>query len=158
MHLSQLRTHYSSGRIAAFLIKIPPRLTASQRRHLEAFFRFCPQARQLRKLSFQFRALLRWPRAAKLTSWLERAMRSGFDGVAQFAKTLSRDLQAVELAIETPWSNGPVEGHINRLKAIKRQMSKCMGALDSNCCEPECCPGTSREQVDICAPGSRKNL
>jgi hypothetical protein len=22
----------------------------------------------------------------------------------------------------TPWSNGPIEGHINRLKAIKRQM------------------------------------
>jgi transposase len=21
-----------------------------------------------------------------------------------------------------PWSNGPIEGHINRLKAIKRQM------------------------------------
>jgi hypothetical protein len=22
----------------------------------------------------------------------------------------------------TPWNNGPIEGHINRLKAIKRQM------------------------------------
>jgi transposase len=122
MQPSQLRTHYSSGRIAALLIKLPPKLTAPQRRHLEAFLRFCPQARQLRKLAFQFRALLRWRRAAKLTNWLERAMGSGFQGLAQFAKTLSRDLQAVELAIETPWSNGPLEGHINRLKAIKRQM------------------------------------
>lgn len=42
--------------------------------------------------------------------------------LGQFAKTLRRDLKAVELAIETPWSNGPLEGHINRLKAIKRQM------------------------------------
>jgi len=25
-------------------------------------------------------------------------------------------------AITTPWSNGPLEGQINRLKAIKRQM------------------------------------
>jgi hypothetical protein len=24
--------------------------------------------------------------------------------------------------VATPWSNGPIEGHINRLKAIKRQM------------------------------------
>jgi hypothetical protein len=31
-------------------------------------------------------------------------------------------LEAVELSITTPWSNGPIEGHINRLKAIKRQM------------------------------------
>jgi transposase len=42
--------------------------------------------------------------------------------VAQFAKTLSRDRQAVELAIQTSWSNGPWEGHSNRLKVIKRQM------------------------------------
>jgi transposase len=26
------------------------------------------------------------------------------------------------LAIETPWNNGPIEGQINRLKVIKRQM------------------------------------
>jgi transposase len=42
--------------------------------------------------------------------------------VAQFARTLRRDLRAVELSIETPWSNGPLEGQINRLKVIKRQM------------------------------------
>ena len=121
-HPSQLRTHYSSGRVAALLTKVPPKLTAAQRRYLEAFLRFCPQAHQLRKLVFQFRALLRWRRAGKLARWMERAVASGFDSVAQFAKTLGRDLRAVELAIETPWSNGPLEGHINRLKAIKRQM------------------------------------
>jgi transposase len=54
--------------------------------------------------------------------WMGRAASSGFSVVAQFAKTLGRDLGAVELAIETPWNNGPIEGHINRLKAIKRQM------------------------------------
>jgi transposase len=117
-----LQTHYSSGRIAALLLKVPPKLTAAQCRHLEAFLRFCPQAHQLRRLVCQFRALLRWRRAAKLTRWLERAIASGFHGVSQFAKTLSRDMRAVELAIETPWSNGPLEGQINRLKAIKRQM------------------------------------
>ena len=122
MNPSQLRTHYSSGRIAALLMKVPPQLTTAQRRHLGAFLRFCPQAHRLRQLAFQFRALVRWRRAGKLTSWLERATTSGFHGVAQFAKTLSRDLQSIELAIETPWSNGPLEGHINRLKAIKRQM------------------------------------
>jgi transposase len=33
-----------------------------------------------------------------------------------------RDLRATELAITVPWSNGPIEGQINRLKTIKRQM------------------------------------
>jgi hypothetical protein len=37
-------------------------------------------------------------------------------------RAAARDLKAVELSITTPWSNGPIEGHIKRLKAIKRQM------------------------------------
>jgi transposase len=28
----------------------------------------------------------------------------------------------VEAAVTEPWSNGQVEGHVNRLKTIKRQM------------------------------------
>jgi transposase len=33
---------------------------------------------------------------------------------------LQRDYAAVKAALMLPWSNGPVEGHINRLKLIKR--------------------------------------
>jgi transposase len=33
-----------------------------------------------------------------------------------------RDQDAVFAALQTPWSNGPVEGHVHRLKLIKRQM------------------------------------
>jgi transposase len=47
---------------------------------------------------------------------------STFPFLAQFAKTLRCDWGAVERSITTPWNNGPVEGHINRLKVIKRQM------------------------------------
>ena len=54
--------------------------------------------------------------------WIEAAIGSGFPLLAQFARTLRRDLRAVELAVSGPWSNGPLEGHINRLKMIKRQM------------------------------------
>jgi hypothetical protein len=35
---------------------------------------------------------------------------------------LKQDQSAVEAAVEQSWSNGPVEGHINRLKTLKRQM------------------------------------
>jgi hypothetical protein len=54
--------------------------------------------------------------------WMEKAKTSGFPFLAQFARALGRDKEAVQLAITTPWSNGILEGHINRLKAIKRQM------------------------------------
>jgi transposase len=42
--------------------------------------------------------------------------------LATFAAGLERDRAAVEAALTEPWSTGPVEGRINKLKLIKRQM------------------------------------
>ncbi len=36
--------------------------------------------------------------------------------------SLRQDVSAVEAAVSERWSNGPVEGHVSRLKTIKRQM------------------------------------
>ena len=66
--------------------------------------------------------MLRWRNADKLCTWIEAASASHFRFLAQFASTLRRDLKSVELSITTPRSNGPIEGQINRLKAIKRQI------------------------------------
>ena len=54
-----------------------------------------------------------WPR------WLEQA---GHTSLAGFATHLQRDEAAVRAALQLPWSNGPVEEHVHRLKLIKRQM------------------------------------
>jgi len=40
----------------------------------------------------------------------------------RFARTLRRDLDAVTNALTEDWSNGQTEGHINRLKTLKRAM------------------------------------
>ena len=40
----------------------------------------------------------------------------------RFAKSLSEDYDAVKAGVTMSISNGPVEGHINRLKMLKRQM------------------------------------
>jgi transposase len=40
----------------------------------------------------------------------------------RFAKRLSVDYEAVRAAVTLGWSNGPVEGQINRLKMLKRTM------------------------------------
>jgi transposase len=119
---SLTRTHYSAGRVSA-LLNMPPRtLSAAQKRHLDAFLCFCPKAHELRRFALQFRAMMRWRSAKKLGPWIKSAAASEFRFTAQFATTLRRDLEAVKRSITTPWSNGPIEGHIHRLKAIKRQM------------------------------------
>ena len=51
-------------------------------------------------------------------------VRSGIS-VRQFALQGAidqRDILAVEAAVTDRWSNGPVEGQVNRLKTLKRQM------------------------------------
>jgi hypothetical protein len=57
-----------------------------------------------------------------LREWLENARSGASAELRRFAEGLERDQAAVQAAVEERWSNGPVEGHINRLKTIKRQM------------------------------------
>ena len=54
--------------------------------------------------------------------WLARGEASSDPDLRRFAEGIRRDEAAVEAAVTQRWSNGPVEGHINRLKTIKRPM------------------------------------
>ena len=57
-----------------------------------------------------------------LDPWLARAAASPLTPLQRFAKGLRDDYDAVRAGVTRPWSTGPVEGHINRLKMLKRQM------------------------------------
>ena len=53
---------------------------------------------------------------------MTRAHASDIPALQRFVRKLRQDLRAVEGAVTERWSNGPVEGHINRLKTLRRQM------------------------------------
>ncbi|MDQ4078403.1 MAG: transposase, partial [Chloroflexota bacterium] len=55
-------------------------------------------------------------------AWLEKATQRQTSPFRTFAVGLQRDYAAVRAALSLPWSNGPTEGHINRLKCLKQQM------------------------------------
>src|SRR5438093_10637613 len=73
-------------------------------------------------LAQDFATLVRQRQPAQLDPWLERAATSALEAVQRFAAGLYEDYNAVKAGVTLPWSNGPVEGHINRLKMLKRQM------------------------------------
>ena len=73
-------------------------------------------------LADEFTALIRKQSSGSLKEWLSRAKVSPCPEISNFAEGIRRDESAVNVAITTHWSNGPVEGHVNRLKMIKRQM------------------------------------
>jgi transposase len=77
---------------------------------------------KLRQFSTEFREALQSGQGQALRAWMMRAENSGIDSLARFAAGLKKDLDAVLAAVETCWSNGQVEGQINRLKTLKRQM------------------------------------
>ena len=57
-----------------------------------------------------------------LDDWLRKAESSSIAEMKSFARGLSQDKSAVQAAVEYEWSQGQVEGQVNRLKLIKRQM------------------------------------
>jgi len=66
--------------------------------------------------------LIRQRQGAQLDAWLERAAQSTLGVFRRFAQGLRDDYAAVKVGMTLPWSTGPVEGHMNRLKMLKRQM------------------------------------
>jgi transposase len=73
-------------------------------------------------LADEFAALIRKLSPGTLTAWLAPAEASACPELRRFAEGIRRDEAAVQAAVSGRWSNGPVEGHVNRLKTIKRQM------------------------------------
>jgi transposase len=74
------------------------------------------------ELAQAFTQLVRQRQPASLDPWLQRASASTVEAIQRFAAGLYEDYAAVKAGVTLPWSTGPVEGHINRLKVLKRQM------------------------------------
>jgi transposase len=69
-----------------------------------------------------FVKMMREKRVEALPSWLESAQTSSVRELRQFAQGIERDRAAVEAPLSRPESNGQTEGHVTRLKLIKREM------------------------------------
>ena len=122
--------HISPQIAAALLAKPRPELTGPQGAIVDALKAGCPGYAVMRPLMLGFRSLLRQPTpptkkprtTAALHRWMERAQATGIRSLQNFVERLRRDVLAVEAAVIHRWSNGPVEGRVNRLKTIKRSM------------------------------------
>jgi transposase len=73
-------------------------------------------------LAQDFAQLVRQQQPQALEPWLARAAKSAVGAFQRFAKGLRDDYDAVKAGVTLPWSHGPVEGQITRLKLLKRQL------------------------------------
>ena len=79
-----------------------------------------PELDEAIALAEEFAALVRERKPERLDLWMQRAQDGPVVLLRRFAKRLSADYEAVRAAVTLGWSNGPVEGQINRLKMLKR--------------------------------------
>lgn len=112
-----------SPRQCAFLLaKDESQLETPPIRFRSALLQTLPQLAQATHLANEFKELLLKGQLLQFQKWLVKVNQSGLAELTRFAKGLCRDRDAVEAAIRFPWSNGQLEGQINKLKAIQRQM------------------------------------
>lgn len=103
-------------------IRRPEKRTAEAQGRLDKIRAASPELTMALDLADEFTALIRKQSTGTLADWLSRAEVSACPEVRHFAEGIRRDESAVTAAVTLHWSNGPVEGHVNRLKTIKRQM------------------------------------
>ena len=112
----------SSRRIAWWLQKPAERLADDERLFVEQLCVECPEAVAVRVRAAEFRDLLCRREVGRFEPWLAAVKDGGVKELINFADGLKQDRAAVEAAIRYKWSQGQVEGQINRLKLIKRSM------------------------------------
>jgi len=105
-----------------WLLRSPDALKPSIQALLEQMEQVTPAFGSLKRLAQAFTQMIRTRQGEQLDPWLEQASSSGFPELVSFATGIKRDYAAVKTALHSPYSTGPVEGNINRLKFIKRSM------------------------------------
>jgi transposase len=121
--VTEVPRRWLTPRRATELVLRPPERSTEQAHHQLA--QLTQQAAGLAEavaLAQDFATLVRQRQPALLEPWLARAATSTLPPFRRFARGLRADYAAVQAAVALPWSQGPIEGHINRLKMLKRQM------------------------------------
>jgi hypothetical protein len=108
--------------ITGWIMRPPDKLTDDDRAQLEQLCQRCPDLATIRDLARGFAELVRTRGGTRLPSWVEQAEQSTIAEIRSFASGLRKDWDAVTAGLTLPWSSGAVEGAVNRIKMLKRQM------------------------------------
>ena len=111
-----------SARRATWLVLKPPPQRSAEDESLRIELQQHPELVTAIHLAQQFADLVRQRLPELLDRWLEQASNSSIKQFQNFAKSLQEGYAAVKAGVTLAVSNGQVEGQVNRLKMLKRQM------------------------------------
>ncbi|GAC1350886.1 MAG: hypothetical protein NVSMB27_37740 [Ktedonobacteraceae bacterium] len=104
------------------LAKKPEDLHEEEQAELSRLLETTEEVRLVYHLLQEFLQIVRERQAERLNAWMETARASGIKELRSFVAGIERDYDAVQAGLSLPWSQGPVEGTVNKLKMHKRLM------------------------------------
>ena len=111
-----------SAQQVTWMLLRPEKLNDERRFMMERLCQLFPHIERANELAQAFTRMVRERSPTKFNEWLRSAAQSKLKEFVSFARGLSEDYGAVMNALRYEWSNGQLEGQVNRLKMIKRQM------------------------------------
>lgn len=113
----------SARAVTRWILTHPDALPEGDRLQLKGALANCPELTALAEHVRSFAHLLAHLQGDRLPEWIQEASASiDLPSLSRFAHHLERDLDAVIAGLSQPWNSGVVEGHVNRIKMLKRQM------------------------------------
>jgi len=107
--------------VGALVLRRPEKRTDEQRAYLTLLSAQDPAIATTVALAEDFLVMLRRRAGERFPDWLAKAEASGVEELARFAGKLRADHDAVQARLTLRHSNGQTEGHVTKLKLVKRQ-------------------------------------
>jgi transposase len=112
----------STRQVVGWICRHPDNLADRDSTRLSAVLDTCPELRAAAELVRSFAAIMTQRHGHRLGEWLTAAEQANLPGISRFVNGVTCDLAAVTAGLSLPFSSGPVEGNVNRIKMLKRQM------------------------------------
>jgi hypothetical protein len=112
----------AARKVASWILTPPGKLTDDHRAALAQITARCEELAATRSLVREFAEMLCHRHGERLEAWAAQAETSPVSELRRFAGGLRKDWAAVTAGLTVSYSSGAVEGHVNRIKMIKRQM------------------------------------
>lgn len=108
--------------VVGWILRQSESLTETDRLRLRAVLVHCPELDALTGHVRSFGQMLTDRQGARLPQWLDAVRQDDLPCLHTLAAGIDRDRDAAVAGPTLPWSSGVVEGHVNRIKMLKRQM------------------------------------